>query len=143
MNVAYTIIAKAIHTESSVFVSDLIIVYDAIRIDTSTDVQKLIALFQNHKLTDNDLRNIIYIYVSIKGSSNTHTQNALEYIKSLTDQARVTSLKTKIHKRNQKYLALKQKNIDLKLREIELQQQVTLLLQLCAGADNKRQKLNQ
>src|ERR1044071_3813387 len=135
MNPLYTIVAHAIHTESSIFGSNYVLIYDKIRIDTTSDIQTLTNVFSVNKLSDSDMRNIIYICISTKGESNKKIDYALDYIKSLTSHEKITNLQNKIQKQNTKNLSLKQKNVDLKIQCIELQQQITSLIKMCSNAD--------
>ena len=124
--------ANAIHTESSIFSSGLIIRYNDIRIDTVADTSTIINLFSISKFSMNDLRNIIYIYVSLKEENLTQkTKIALDYINKCTRQDKIDELKHQNDLLQQKCLNLKKKKIEIELQNIDLQQNNKMLIQMC------------
>jgi FtsZ-binding cell division protein ZapB len=119
MNPAYNIIATAIYTEKSVFTSGLAIIYNGIRICTDFEVLKMVNIFAFNKFHLNDLRNILYIYISITGNDTYKIRKAIEYIKLET--------------RKEKHDKLKQKISDLQKENARLQSQNETLIQTCSN----------
>lgn len=117
MNPAYNIIATAIYTETPMFTSGLAIVYNGIRICVDFEVLKMVNIFSFNKFTHNDLRNILYIYISITGSDTYKVRKAIEYIKLET--------------RKEKHGKLIKTISDLQKENLRLQSQNEMLIQTC------------
>lgn len=113
MNVAYTIVANAIHAESTLFGSPLCIVYNNIRINTGLDSLSIVNAFNSGIFDLNDMRNILYIYISVTNSATNKVVKATEYIKMQFGQESYNKLQ-------KKYIALQKANVKLQMQNENL-----------------------
>jgi hypothetical protein len=101
MNSAYNIIAMSIYNEPTFFKSAPYINYNNAHINTGLDVSKLVSIFAYYKFNLADLRNILYIYISVTGEDTYKIKKAIEYIKAEFGQKKYDELKKKHNKLQQ------------------------------------------
>lgn len=93
MEVPYTVVATAINNDTNFFSSNIVIVYNNIAIKTNSDMDMIKSTFKLHKLSLNDLTNILYIYISVTNEKSWKVEKALEYIKIENDNKNCAKLK--------------------------------------------------